>query len=241
MLYSTRGIILHTVKYSETSLIAKIYTETFGLQSYMVKGIRSRKSKIRTGLFQPLGLNDLVVYHKEKSSLQTIKEIQSAFPYKSVPFDINKSSVALFIDELIFKSIREEEKNEALFDFLWNACIILDTMTTPVAYFHLWFSVHLTAYLGFMPHMNLSERNKWFNLHDGTFQESIPLHPEYMDETETRLFSQLMKISSSGLTSLTYSRDTRNRLLDKILTFYIIHLPGFTGLRSHHILQTILE
>ena len=241
MLYSTRGIVLHTVKYSETSLIAKIYTETFGLQSYMVKGIRSKKSKIKTGLFQPLGLNDLVVYHKEKSSLQTIKEIQSAFPYKSVPFDIKKSSVALFMDELMYKSIHEEEKNQALFDFLWNSCILLDTITTPVAYFHLWFAAHFSAYLGFLPQMTFSKQNKWFNMHDGIFQESVPAHPEFMDESESRLFYDLLRMSPDVLGSLNFSRDTRNRVLDKILIFYVIHLPGFTELRSHQVLHTILE
>ena len=241
MLQSTRGIVLHTVKYSETSLIAKIYTESFGLQSYIVKGIRSPKSKIRVGLFQPLGLNDLVVYHREKSSLNTIKEIQSAYPYKSIPFEIKKSSIALFMDELIYKSIREEEKNHEMFGFLWNACVNLDTLTSPAGYYHLWFAVHFTAYLGFFPQTNFSPVNKWFNLHDGNFQDSVPTHPEFMDETESRLFSELLNMPYTGHGSLNYPRDIRNRVLDKILIFYVIHLTGFTGLRSHQVLHTILE
>jgi DNA repair protein RecO (recombination protein O) len=240
MLHSTRGIVLHTVKYSETSLIARIYTELFGLQSYMVKGIRSNKSKIRTGLFQPLGLNDLVVYHKEKTTLHTIKEIQSASPYKSIPFDIKKSSVALFMDELIYKSIREEEKNQELFDFLWNSCLHLDSTSDPVSIFHLWFAVHLTAFLGFQPELNHSAVNRWFNLQDGIFQTSIPAHPEFMDETESRIFSELLMLTPEKVGSLNFPRDVRNSLLDKILVFYVIHLPGFTGLRSHQVLHTIL-
>ena len=114
MLHTTRGIVLHTTKYSETSLVAKIYTEVFGLQSYLVKGIRKQKAKLRPALFQPMTLADLVVYHKDKGSLQNIKESRIAVPYRSIPFDIRKSSMLLFINELLYKSIREEETNRKL-------------------------------------------------------------------------------------------------------------------------------
>ena len=128
MLHKTRGIALHTVKFSETSIIAKIYTELFGLQSYLIKGIRKQHSRIKPGLFQPLTILDLTVYHKETGSLQSLKEVHNLYPYQSLPFDIMKSSIALFMNELIYKSIREEEPNQELFDFLFDACIDLDSL-----------------------------------------------------------------------------------------------------------------
>lgn len=241
MLHSTRGIVLHTVKYSETSLIAKIYTELFGLQSYLIKGIRKQKAKIRPMLFQHLTLVDLIVYHKEKSTLQTIKEIQIAFPYKSIPFDIRKSSLALFINELLYKSIREEESNRKLFDFIWGSCIFLDDPTHSTNYFHLWFIVHLTAFLGFIPQMNYSERKKIFNMKEGVFQETPPGHEYFMDEISSAFFYQLCTLPSEGNSILNFPLEERNFMLEKILLYYQLHLSGFTGLRSHHILHTVLE
>jgi DNA repair protein RecO (recombination protein O) len=241
MLHSTRGIVLHTIKFSETSLIAKIYTELFGVQSYLIKGIRKQKAKIRPTLLQHLTLVDLIVYHKEKNSLQTIKEIQIAFPYKSIPFDIRKSSLALFINELLYKSIREEEANRKLFDFIWGSCIYLDETTRSTNYFHLWFIVHLTAYLGFIPQMNYSEQKKIFNMKEGVFQETPPGHEYFMDELSSAFFYKLFSLTSEEDSLLSFPLEERNLMVEKILLFYRLHLSGFTGLRSHHILHTVLE
>lgn len=241
MLHSTRGIVLHTVNYSETSLIAKIYTEIFGLQSYLIKGIRKQKARIRPVLFQHLSLVDLIVYHKEKSALQTIKEGQIAFPYKSVPFEIRKSSVALFINELLYKSIREEEPNRKLFDFIWDSCVFLDETTHSTNYFHLWFIVHLTAFLGFIPQMNYSERNKIFNMQEGVFQENPPGHEYFMDEGLSAFFYQLFMLPSEEGVVMNFPLEERNLMVEKILLFYRIHLSGFGGLQSHLILHTVLE
>jgi len=240
MLHSTRGIVLHTVKYSETSLIAKIYTELFGLQSYLIRGIRKQKSKIRPVLLQHLTLVDLIVYRKEKTNLQTIKEIQIAYPYKSIPFDIRKSSLALFINELLYKSIREEESNPKLFDFIWGSCVYLDETTHPTNYFHLWFLVHLTAFLGFIPQMNYSEQKKIFNMKEGIFQENPPGHEYFMDELSGSFFYQLFTLPSEKEGLLSFPLNERNNMVEKILLYYQIHLSGFGGLKSHHILHTVL-
>lgn len=241
MLHSTRGIVLQTIKYSETSLIAKIYTELFGLQSYLIKGIRKQKSKIRPVLFQHLSLVDMIVYHKEKSALQTIKEIQIAFPYKAIPFDIRKSSLALFINELLYKSIREEESNRKLFDFIWSSCVFLDDTTHSINCFHLWFIVHLMAYLGFIPQMNFSEQKKIFNMKEGIFQETPPGHEYFMDEQSSAFFYRLFTLPSDRITLLGFPLEERNFMLEKILIYYRLHLSGFTGLKSHQILHSVLE
>ena len=109
MLQKTRGIVLHSVTYSETSLVVKIYTEAFGLQSYLLKGAKGKRSSFRPVFFQPLNLLDAVVYKNEKTALQSMKEVQLAHPFRSIPFDIRKSSIALFLNEILYKSIREEE------------------------------------------------------------------------------------------------------------------------------------
>ncbi|MCD4664768.1 MAG: DNA repair protein RecO [Bacteroidales bacterium] len=169
MLHKTRGIVLNKVKYSETSLIVKIYTELFGLQSYLIRGIRNKKSKIKPSLLQHLALIELIVYHKEKKSIQHIKEIKSAYQFKSVPFDIRKSSIIIFLNEILYKVIKEEESNKSLFEFLFNTIQILDINEKGVSDFHLIFLVQLTKFLGFFPKNNFSKTRDNFNLEDGEF------------------------------------------------------------------------
>jgi DNA repair protein RecO (recombination protein O) len=247
MLHKTRGIALHTVKFSETSIIAKIYTELFGLQSYLIRGIRKQHSRIKPGLFQPLTILDLTVYYKETGTLHSIKEVHNLYPYQSLPFDIMKSSIALFINELIYKSIREEEPNQELFDFLFESCIELDSLKSNLTLFPLLFTLKLTKFLGFMPTVDQSPGNEIFNMKEGVFQENLPDHKYYLRPPLTTLLKELInpELSSASGKSLIGEHKpetlkSRNELLEQILLYYKLHLPDFREIHSHQILHTIL-
>ena len=253
MLHSTKGIVFHTIKYSETSVIVKIYTELFGIRSYLIKGIRSAKSKTRPGLFQAMTLLDLVVYHKENQSLQSVKEVRLAIPFKTIPFDIRKSSVALFINELVYKAIREEEANPDLFDFLWQTCLRLDATEDSVSDFHLLFAFRLMHYLGIFPQNNYSSSLHVFNLREGIFQGSYPGHTDYLEGENSRLLHHLLEETTSNSEMAKWRNseiphpesripnpESRNRILEIILRYYQLHLPGFRGMQSHHILHDVL-
>jgi DNA repair protein RecO (recombination protein O) len=265
MLHATKGIVLHSLKYAETSIIVKIYTELFGIQSYLVRGIRKTGSKVKTGLFQPLTLLDLVVYHREHASLQTIREVRVAIPYQAIPFDIRKSSVAIFINELIYKSIREEEPNSAMFVFLWNSCLDLDSTEESVAGFHLRFAIQLMHPLGIFPQLNHSAQNRYFNLREGLFQSSVPEFPEFLDAAESERLGKYLAADSgnhptpdlsSGIhtpppapspkregVAFTYpsAKKDGNEVLETILTYYRLHLPGFKAMKSHHVLHEVFK
>jgi len=247
MLYKTRGIALQTIKFSETSIIAKIYTELFGLQSYLIKGIRKQHSAIKPGLFQPLTLLDLTVYRKERGNLQSLKEASNHHPYQDLPFNIIKSSVALFIDELLCKSIKEEEPNQALFDFLINTCMELDSVRSGVRFFPLIFAVDLTRYLGFYPQADISSAKQIFNLREGVFQENIPDHKYFIKPPLSKFLKEII-ISRQDLSGYILS-DTdkyndglkvRNELLDTVLIYYQLHLPDFREMKSHKVLHSLL-
>jgi len=267
MLHSTRGIVFHSLKYSETSVIVKIYTELFGIQSYLVKGVRNQRSKIRPGLFQSVALLDLVVYHKAKQSLQAIKEVRLAHPYRSIPFDIRKSSVALFINELAYKTIREEEPNPALFGFLWETCMALDNTGESVSCYPVRFTVQMMHYLGIHPRNNHSPEAAVFNLREGLFQAAVPDHQHYLDAGNSHMFSGLLRAceetgerngETANCEAITNTRKntsdvskwrdseifmdpgSRNRMLETLLLYYQLHLPGFKGVQSHHILHEVL-
>ena len=141
---------------------------------------------------------DLVVYHKEKQSLQSVREVRLAKPYKTIPFDIRKSSVVLFINELLYKAIREEEPNPELFGFLWQTCLRLDETEESVADFHLCFAVHLMRFLGIFPQNNYSERLPVFNMRDGLFQSSFPGHTDYLEGENSRMLHHLLEETTSN-------------------------------------------
>ena len=239
MLQKSRGIIFHTTDYSETSIIAKIYTEDFGLQSFLVNSVRKKNARIRTSIFQPLSLVELVFYHKNRGGLQRISEIRNTIPYREIPFDSIKSSMVLFLNEVLYRSVKEEAPNQGLFEFLFNSLQLLDVETSSRGNFHLVFLIRLTRYLGFFPHGQYSENSKVFDLKEGTFQSGIPMHPHFLNDAESLAFSTLL--ATAGNIEATYhlNHDMKRILLDKLLEYYRLHIEGFGEIRSHKILEQV--
>lgn len=240
MLQATKGIVFQHLNYAESSVIVKIYTEAYGLQSYMVKGVRSRKSKTRPALFQPLTLLDLVVYHKEGKQLQHIREIRVEYAYHSIPVNLVKRSLLFFLDELLVKSIREETANQPLFNWIINALKWLDLSDSNMVNFHLVFMMQLTRFLGFYPKNNLSSATVYFDLQEGQFVSHPPAHPNY---TEDLLSNQLLAIHTATFEesgNLTITNKERRKLVETLVTYYRFHLPNFGELKSLEVLKTIL-
>lgn len=240
MLHHTRGIVLHQFKYSETSVIARIYTEKFGLQSYLIKGVRSPKAKIKPGLLEHLSLLEMVVYYREGRNLQSIKEIRPMHVFQSLYSDIRKSSQALFINEVIYKSVKEEESNPELFRFLYESIIDLDRAEVFIPYFHLRFMARFTAYLGFSPGKNYIE-GFWFNLREGIYEEQKPDHTNCIDPANAVYFRYLLSSGSDPEDLIYIPSSSRKLLLEKLIEFYELHLPSFGGLRSPEILHEVLS
>lgn len=150
MLHKTRGIVLSHIKYKETSIITKIYTESFGIQSYIQNGVRSLNAKSKIAYFQPLNLLEMVVYHKKEAEIQRISEMKLAYVYREIHTQISKISVVSFLTEMLTKSLKEEAKSEQMFDFLFESLIIFDHVSS--SEFHLKFLLKFGQHLGFMPH-----------------------------------------------------------------------------------------
>ncbi|AKQ44468.1 hypothetical protein TH63_00560 [Rufibacter radiotolerans] len=148
MLVKTRGIVLNFIKFRESSIIVRIYTEELGLQSYIVNSVRKKGSASRIALFQPFTLLDMVVY-PGKGGLTRISEYKCSHQFSTIPYDIRKSSITLFLSEIVARTVKEEEENRPLFEFLHHAIQAFDQMETGFENFHLAFLVHLAGYLGF--------------------------------------------------------------------------------------------
>ena len=240
MLHKTRGIVLQTINYSDTSLIARIYTEQFGLQPYMVNGARGKKAKVRANVLQPLSLVDMVVYHKEKNSLQRISEIRNNRPFTSIPYNIVKTSIAIFLNELLCKAIKEEEPNERLFEFLHSSVQILDLEADNCSNFHLCFMVQLSKYLGFYPQGKASSLTPYFDLQEGTFIAKEPMHPYFLYPVHAQLLWQLLQNDYSSSMALPLHKSQRKELLSKLILYYELHLPSLREINSHRILEEVM-
>jgi DNA repair protein RecO (recombination protein O) len=240
MLQSTRGIVLRTVKYSESSIIAKIYTEAFGMQTYMVRGIRSKKSNLKQALFQPLNLLEIIAYHRENKEIQNLKEIKIAHPFITIPIDIRKSTQLLFINEVLYQVVREEEPNPALFSFLFDSIIHLDSMDKNIAFFHQVFLIQLTQYLGFFPRNNHTDVTPNFELTEGTF--SALEGPESLITREPfgKYLALLIHTPVSDAQQIDIPSRDRRKLLEIILDYYRYHIPDLKEFKSHRVLQQVL-
>lgn len=239
MLHSTRGIVFHQVKYSETSIIAKIYTEQFGLKSYLFRGARKKKSNTQAALLQHLNLLELEVYQREKKEIQQVKEIKMAYPFKTIPYDIRKSSILIFLNEILYQVIREEEPNPDLFQFLYQAIQLLDNKEKNLASFHFIFLIQLTRFLGFFPRNNYSDTHHTFNLSEGEFS-SMSLPGNYFAPSPYgRLLSQIMELQPDA--SYSIPSPVRNSLLEIILNYYKLHVPGMKDIKSLDVLKSIFD
>ena len=241
MTQSTEGIIFRTINYSDSNIIAKIYTRHFGLQSYMVRGARSKKSKVKANLLQPMTQVQIEVSQKGKSNIHTINELHCHKPYHSMPFDVVKNSILIFINEILYKAIKEEEQNENLFDFIQNSLDILDLKEEEYANFHLLFMLQLSRYLGFHPQGIYADNTPVFNLQDGIFVSSPPLHPYYIESSLAFSLYKMLNLGFDTLSNSVISGASRQDLLKTLLIYYELHLSGFKDVRSHLVLEEVIR
>lgn len=238
MQIKTRAIVISNVKYGEADLITKCFTQEKGLVSYMLKGIRkSKKGKLRMSMFQQLSLLEIEAFHRENKNLQYLKEVKVFYPYQSLYSNIYKSTLVMFIAEVLKSCIQEEEKNEALFHFLQESFMCLDK-TDSIKNFHLHFIVKLTQYLGFYPD-NQSVGFPYFDMLNGVFQ--LKEYNSYsFNNSNSELLKELMGSSKYEVADqIKLNQDRRKSFLDFMMLYYELHLQGFKKPKSIEILQQI--
>ncbi len=240
--YKGRGVVLHTLKYGDSSMVAHLLTDTMGRQSYMVQGIRSSRGRgSKAALFQPLFAVEYEgLYPSRGGDLHRFKELSSGIPLRRTPFDIRRSAVALFCAEVIYRLIREGEPNEALFEFVWCSVEALDSIEdgVAVANFHLWFLANLSRHLGFMPHGEWSEGMS-FDIMSGEYTLLRPTHGLLIEPMESSLLSRLLVCDVTRLGEISLSRERRAELLESLLRYYGYHLDVVHSVQSLRILREL--
>lgn len=243
-LHKTRGIVLRSVKYGESSMIVTVFTELFGVQSYIVSGVRtsSKKSMGKGQFFQPAAMLDLVVYHNELRHLHRIREYHWNTIYDQLFADVPRNTVALFMVELLNKCLKQPEANAELYYFVEDIMKALDkTSDAVMANLPLFFAFHLSHFFGFRIDDNYSELNSILDLQEGCFVSQRPLHPYFVEDKAAIVSSQLLKVMQvNELEDIKLNATFRRTLLQQLEHFYAIHIPEFGTMKTLPVLRAIL-
>lgn len=245
MLHKTRGIVLRTIRYGETSIIASVYTELFGLQSYIIKGIRSgsKSARSKSGYFQHAAILELDVYHNEQKQLNYVKEYQWAYLYENLLFDVVRNAVASYIVELVQHSLKEPESNPSLFYLVEETLHRLDKGAPAiVANLPLYFILQLGSEMGFQIQGSYSTDTPYLDLRQGYFTEQLPLHPNYLEKEEAEISSTLLHVKTyDALGEIRLNQTIRRQLIKHYQQYLGLHIADFGELRSFAVLQDILS
>lgn len=237
--YKTHGIVLHTIKYGDTSLVAYVLTDTLGRQNYIVQGVKSTKGKgNKAAMLQPMFLLEFEGLSSRHSQMDRMKDVRLLEPLRSIPFDVRKSTISLFMAETLYKLIKEVESNSPLFDFVRDSILALDHLEDGIANFHLWFLVQLSAFLGFYPANEYSEGDI-FDIVDGSFVRDHPDHSIFINQPNAALMASLMVCEAGKLGSLSLPRAQRTDFLGEMLRYFSYHLDSTDKIQSVKILKEV--
>ena len=240
MLINTRGIVFQKINYSESSIIVKIYTEEFGILSFIVRGVKSKRSALKPAHFQPLTILDLVISHKENKSLHNIKEIKVGHAYRTVFSDSVKQSILFFLNEILLKTIKEETPDRSLFEWLFHALSWLDLTDKNVVNYHLVFLFQLSRFLGFYPKVSGMEP-LYFDLQEGLFQSVQPEHPAYISGPQVQQLILLRNSTFEDSSDLHIGNKNRRELLHILVNYYQMHLPNISQIKSLEVLENLMS
>ena len=231
MIESTKGICLHYSKYSENSVIAKIFTENFGLQSYVMKGVRNKKSKNKLNILQSLNIVQLEETNNKKREIQYVKEISLIGNINNINSDMNKRFISLFISEILMKVIEESEKENPIFSFILETIYKIEESENLSKNFSLLFLIQLSGYLGFYPSKDNTDK-KIFDLESGCFTNQSVYFNISGDNKE--YFKYLL---TNKEVSIPYKN--RKELLKSLQKYYSLHHYNIENLKSYEVIESL--
>jgi DNA repair protein RecO (recombination protein O) len=241
MLEKTKGIVLHQIKYTDSGIVAQLYTRNYGRQSFLIRGARNKKAGRHNVFFQPMFILDLIAYNKESRSMQTIKEFSVSYTPTDIHTNIKKSCVAIFLGEVLTSVLREESPNEELFDFIEESIIYFDRCSEGYANFHIAFLAGLSSYLGFEPAKRVSADHHFFDMLNGIFVPVPPLNGSYAGREVSEVLSLFFSSSYDQIRNITLSGSFRNEVLETLVNYYSLHLPGLKKIRSLEVLKEVFS
>jgi DNA repair protein RecO (recombination protein O) len=241
MLEKTKGIVLHQIKYTDSGIVVQMYTRKFGRQSFLIRGMRNKKSGKHNSLFQPLFILDLELYYKTTREMQTLKEFAVSFTPYNIYDNIKKSSVAIFLGEVLTSVLREESPHDDLFDFIEQSIVYFDNISIGFANFHIAFLAGLSSFLGFEPVPRAERKDTFFDMVNGSFVTIPPVHGNYASEEITAILADFFSGSYDSVSNISLTGKTRNDVLETLVKYYSLHLPGLKKINSLEILKEVFS
>ena len=238
----SRAIVLHSLRYGDSSLVVEVYTEELGRRTLMVHVSRSRRSSTRPSLFQPLSLLQLEVEPRAASDMLRPKNIGQEHVLSSLPYEPDKAAIGLFIAEFLYRALKAEGQHVDLFRFLHHSIVYLDECRTGYANFHIVFLAHLSRFLGFYPNLDDYAEGYCFDLSAACFTPLLPReHSHYIGPDESRVMFNLMRLSYATMHLFPMNRTERARCLKLMDEYYRLHLPEYPEIKSLEVLQQVFD
>lgn len=235
----TRCIVLRTVKYGDTSIIIDMLSREYGRISVVWRQPRSGKGKVRKQYFQPLSVLEIDYDRRPSASLPLLKEVRLAEAYVSIPFHPVKMSIAFFIAEFLSMSTRGEQCDVAMYDFVEKSLVWLDATDDASSNFHLMFMMQISCFLGFYPDLESYTPASFFDMRAGEFVDYAPLHKDFLQPVEASRIALLMRMSPYNMHLFRFSHEERNHIVELLLRFYSLHIPGFREMKSWEVLREV--
>ena len=239
MLEKTRAIVLNSLKYGESQLIVDMYTEGRGRLSFIQRIPRQGRAGIKKQYFQPLTILDIEFDYRQTQRLHKLRTASVAFPFRSLPFDIAKLSIALFVAEFTRYATRSEQAAPALYAFIEHSVRWLDACVDNFANFHIIYMLHLTRFVGFYPNVEGYVSGCCFDMREGCFVSVLPSHADFLPPEEAEKIGLLLRLNYGTMRLLRLTRDERNHCIDVLLAYYRLHQPDFPDVKSLAVLREL--
>lgn len=235
----TKAVVLHSVKYADNKMVVDMFTETHGRVAFAVTVAKSSRGRMKKQLFQPLAILEVVFDFRPSKPLQRLTDVRMAQPLTLMMTDPYKLSVAIFVAEFLTYATTSEQQNDTLFKYIVYSVEWLDSARDSIANFHIVFALRLTRFLGFGPNMDAAGHGAYFDLREGVFAATRPMHPDVVEPAEAEAIGTLMRLNYANMGHMSLSRNQRNRCLDLILSYYRLHVASFPDLKSLDILREL--
>lgn len=242
MYQKTLGIVLRTTKYNDTSMIVDMYTDNFGRVAFVSPISRSKRSSVRSNLFQPLSIIEFETDYRANKTMQRLKDAKSNVPFTTIPYDMYKSAMAFFISEFLCRVIKEEAENKELFEYIMYSIMWLDSREKDFSNFHLVFLVKLSRFIGLFPNTDNFQKGSYFDIRNSHFvSKPTDIGGEYISPEDAEFINKLLRINFDNMHVFRLNGAERNRCLSVMCTYFSIHIPNFTALKSLDVLREVFE
>lgn len=239
MQMKTKAIVLHQLKYGDSSIIVDMFTEQAGRLSFIVRIPKTQKGKLKKQFFQPMTILELEFDHRQRANMQHLRDARIATPYIGIPGDPVKMSLTMFLAEFLYYCTRDEQQNIPLFQYIENSISWLDAASHSYANFHLVFMMRLSRFIGFYPNLDDYVEGCYFDLRNASFDISAPLHPDFLQPVEAARINTLIRMNYETMHVFRMNRLERNRITELILFYYRLHVPNMPELRSFDVLKEL--